>query len=119
MATRFLMLAVVYFVTGVAMGVAMAATQDFTAMPVHAHVNLLGWVSLALAGMVYRLYPAAAATRLASFHFWVYNFGLPLTLVALFFLLRGHEALRPLVGVGAVATASGVFVRAQCMDACS
>jgi cbb3-type cytochrome oxidase subunit 1 len=37
--------------------------------PVHAHLNLLGWASLALFGIVYRLYPELAARRLAAVHF--------------------------------------------------
>jgi cbb3-type cytochrome oxidase subunit 1 len=47
-------------------------------VPVHAHVLLLGWASLALAGVVYHLYPAAAGTRLARWHFWLHNGGLAL-----------------------------------------
>ena len=31
------------------MGLMMGASQDFTLRPVHVHVNLLGWTTLALA----------------------------------------------------------------------
>jgi len=43
----------------------------------------LGWASLALAGLVYHFYPAASITRLARFHFWLHNIGLPLFMVGL------------------------------------
>jgi hypothetical protein len=45
----------------------------FILAPVHAHLLLLGWASLALAGIIYHLYPAAGTTRLARIHFWAHN----------------------------------------------
>ena len=36
------------------LGIFMATSQDFTLMPAHAHLNLLGWVSMALYGLYYR-----------------------------------------------------------------
>jgi hypothetical protein len=38
-------------------------------VPVHAHLNLAGWASLALFGLTYRAYPELAATNLARYHF--------------------------------------------------
>ena len=38
---------------------------------VHTHINLVGWASLALFGVIYRLYPELAASRLALVHFWL------------------------------------------------
>jgi len=31
-------------------------------MPTHAHMNLLGWVSMALFGLIYQAFPAAGQT---------------------------------------------------------
>ncbi len=39
---------------GMGLGIFMASNQDFTLMPAHAHLNLLGWVSMALYGLYYR-----------------------------------------------------------------
>jgi hypothetical protein len=50
-------LAVLFVVTGMAMGIAMAASHDHSAMPAHAHLNLLGWVSLFLYGNYDKLHP--------------------------------------------------------------
>lgn len=61
----FLTLASLCMVAGVAMGVAMGAAHDFRFAPVHAHLNLVGWTSLALFGLVYKAYPALAGSRLA------------------------------------------------------
>ena len=64
----FLLLAAVSLVTGVSLGVYMAASHDFQLMPIHAHINLVGWASLALFGLVYRAYPELSHRRLALWH---------------------------------------------------
>jgi hypothetical protein len=66
---KFLLLAAVMLTTGVGLGIQMGIAHDFMLAPVHAHINLVGWASLALFGIVYRLYPQMAASRLAGLHF--------------------------------------------------
>jgi len=39
-----------------AWGIFMAASRDHSSMPAHAHLNLLGWVSLFLFGIYYRMH---------------------------------------------------------------
>jgi hypothetical protein len=41
-------------VAGMSLGIFMGISQDFTLTPVHAHINLLGFVSLMLYGLYYR-----------------------------------------------------------------
>lgn len=110
MGLRFLKIAVVYLVIGTLLGFAMGLAQKFVLVPVHAHVLLLGWASLALAGLVYHFYPAASTTRLARFHFWLHNIGLPLFMVGLGFLLTGNESAFLLVLVSATAVIVGVVL---------
>ncbi|GAA0723770.1 hypothetical protein [Dokdonella soli] len=93
-------LATIYFVIGVGWGIYMGASGDHSLFPVHAHINLLGWVSLALIGLIYRQFPGLATTRLAKIQFWLYNLPLPFLLLALTGLLRGNTALEPVVGIG-------------------
>jgi len=38
----------IFLVIGVAMGLHMGISQNHSAMPAHAHINLLGWVTCAL-----------------------------------------------------------------------
>lgn len=64
----FLLLAAICLVLGVSMGVFMGVTHDFTLAPVHAHMNLLGWASLALFGLAYRSYPQLGASWTATLH---------------------------------------------------
>lgn len=51
---------------GMAWGIQMSATGDRGLSPAHAHLNLLGWVSLALFATFYQLVPAAGETMLAK-----------------------------------------------------
>jgi cbb3-type cytochrome oxidase subunit 1 len=110
MGLRFLKIAVVYLVLGAILGLAMGIKQNFALVPVHAHLLLLGWASLALAGVVYHLYPAASGTRLARWHFWLHNIGLPVFMVGLGFLVTGTEAIVPVVVVAAITVLIGLVL---------
>ena len=110
MAHRFIKIAVLYLALGVSMGVVMGMTHVFTFTPVHAHLNLLGWASLALVGLVYHAYPQAAETRLATIHFWLHNVGLPPLMISLALMLAGHAAFEPVVGISSLVVAAGVMV---------
>ena len=52
-------------IAGMIWGIVMAASGDHSAMPAHAHLNLLGWVSLFLFGIFYHLHPAVDHSRAA------------------------------------------------------
>lgn len=95
-------IAAIYFVVGVSLGIYMGASGDHTLRPVHAHINLLGWASPALIGLIYRQFPEIANTTLARIQFWLYNLGVPFLLVMLAGLLLGNTSLDPVVGMGSV-----------------
>jgi cbb3-type cytochrome oxidase subunit 1 len=67
----FIFLASLFALAGMAWGIQMSISQDHTLAPAHAHNNLVGFVTMALYGIYYRLVPVAAAARLAVIHFWV------------------------------------------------
>ena len=102
--------AVVYFIMGVSLGIYMGASGDHVFIPVHAHFNLLGWVSLALIGLIYRQFPKAGSHRLATVQFWLHNAGLLVAMVLLIGLLRGNTALDPLIGVASVVIGASVVL---------
>lgn len=86
---KFLALGAAMLVVGVSMGIYMGMVHDFQLSPVHAHVNLVGWVSLSLFGIVYKLFPELQARRLAKLHFAlaapagvVFPFGIALAVLA-------------------------------------
>lgn len=109
-ATVWLKLAVVYLIAGVSLGIAMGATENFTLRPVHAHLNLLGWATLALAGLIYSVYPQAAQSRLATAHFWLHNTALPVMMASLCLLLLGNTKVVPVLAASEFVAAAGVIV---------
>jgi hypothetical protein len=108
MSNWFLRLAVLYFVIGVGLGLFMAASEDHSMFPVHAHLNLLGWVSLSLFGLFYRAFPAATGSKLAKAHFWIYLPAHAVQMVLLAMLFRGHTEIEP--ALGAVSMLVGVAI---------
>lgn len=91
LAIRCLTLAGIYLVCGLSLGMAMGIAHNFALVPVHAHINLLGWTSLAIAAAVFRLWPQTARTALARAFFWIYNLCLPVAMVSLGLMLSGYR----------------------------
>ncbi|MFS0555632.1 cytochrome-c oxidase [Brevibacillus sp. 179-C9.3 HS] len=111
MAVRFLKIAAFYFLVAVVLGLIMGITKNFAYTSVHVHLNLLGWVSMAIMGLIYYLYPHAANTKLASCHFWLHNIFLPVMQGSLFFMiLLGQESLVIGVIVGSIGLVVGILL---------
>jgi hypothetical protein len=108
MSNWLLRIATLYLAAGVTLGIAMAASHNHAEAPLHAHLNLLGFVTLTLAALWYRVQPEAADTRLAKMHLVLHNLGLPVMSGGLFFLLRGEAAAEPVVAVGSTVVAAGI-----------
>jgi hypothetical protein len=107
---RLLKIAVVYWVCGVSWGIYMGATENFTDVPVHAHLNLLGWVSLGLCGLIYAKAPHLEKSFLAKAHFWLHNLGLPPLMAAVWLIVNGHPEIGgPLAGIVSVVMGLGVL----------
>jgi len=105
-----LKLAVLYLVLGISVGIGMGASQNFTLRPVHAHINLLGWTTMALAGLIYSVFPQAGASVLARVHFWLLNLALPVMMVALSLLLFGMTAIEPVLAISEIIGAVAIVV---------
>jgi hypothetical protein len=95
--TSFLLLAVACLIVGACLGIYMGINEDFQLAPVHAHFNLVGWVSLALFGVIYRLYPELSASRLARLHFWLAAPSAPLLPVGIYLAAMHHMPLLAIV----------------------
>lgn len=107
---RWLVSAVIYFVIGVALGIVMGITGDHRIYGAHAHINMLGWVSMALFAFIYRAFPAAAVSRLAKAHFWIYSLSLPPMMIGLALMLRGHHQFEPMVAIFSLAIFASVVL---------
>lgn len=62
----FLIAAGCCLVVGTGFGIAMGIAHDFHLAPVHAHLNLVGWTTLALMGLSYRAWPQLAESRILA-----------------------------------------------------
>lgn len=78
LAFRFFFAGTIFAILGMMLGIYMAATDEHSLAPVHSHVDLIGWVSMALFGFYYHNVPEAAASRLARLQFWVSTIGMVL-----------------------------------------
>jgi len=99
--------AVVYFAAAVALGIVMGATGDHTLAAVHAHLNLLGWVTMTLFALIGMAHPAITEGPVANAQFWLHNIGVPVMLVALALRLEGHTAAEPVIGLASVVVGLG------------
>ena len=107
-AQRFIAIAIIYAILGMALGIEMGISGDHSNFPIHAHINLVGWASLALYGLIYRAFPAMADGWLAATHFWLANAGALLMAIGLYFLFaNGIEAVAI---VGSLLTILGAVV---------
>ncbi len=103
-------LAALYLVIGVAIGMAMGASQNFTLRPVHAHVNLLGWATLAISGLIYTAFPQSGTTMLARVHFWLLNLALPVMMGSLaYVLLTGDVKILPALVISEISAAVSIL----------
>ena len=109
-AMAWLKAAVVYFVIGVGMGIYMGASHDHTLKPVHAHVNLLGWASMALIGFYVLHFGDRLNRRLERIQFWLHQVGAVILLVGLSLLVLGHTAVEPVVGITSIVVGASVLL---------
>lgn len=102
--------ATLYILIGVHLGLYMAITHDFTLAPAHAHLNLVGWASLAIMGAFYALLGQDTPRRLIAANFVLSNVGVLCMVSALALILLDvapAKALGPLFGVGALGVIGG------------
>jgi hypothetical protein len=62
----FITTALLCLLVGEGLGIYMGISQDFLLVPAHAHLNLLGWVTLAAFGLMHRAYPVLAQSGVAA-----------------------------------------------------
>ena len=103
-------IAIAYLIVGITLGIVMGATQQFSMRPVHAHLNLVGWATGALAGLLYLFFPRAAESRLGKAHFVLHNLGVPVMMGSLALVLTGNMSVAPALIAGELATAASVLV---------
>ena len=107
---RFLQIGVLFALGGMGLGVWMGATENFTLRSVHAHINLLGWVSMLIYGLIYRVVPRAAEGRLPVVHFWLSLLSLIAMIPTLALFLLGNAAMAMPLGLASIGLWAGMLV---------
>jgi uncharacterized membrane protein len=105
---------------GMMLGIVMGIRQDFVLMPAHAHLNLLGFVTLFLSALYYRVVPEAALNRLARYQAIVSVIGavvFPIGIACV--VLGGHDRFEPVVVAGALTVFLGMALFAVIVFATS
>ena len=92
----------------------MGAHQDFVMAPAHAHLNLLGWVTLAIMGGFYALPGAKAAGRLAWANFVLSAGGVLVMIPMLVRLLASDSAHAAQIGPWMAIPEAMIFLGLGC-----
>jgi hypothetical protein len=91
---------------GMVWGIIMAASNDHTMMPAHAHLNLLGWATLALMGTFYAL--TGVGGRLGWVNFALSGLGVVVAIPSLTLLLAGNTAAEKGATAGSILALLGM-----------
>jgi hypothetical protein len=92
---------------GMVWGVLMAASNDHSMMPAHAHLNLMGWATLALMGTFYAL--SGRSDRLGWANYWLSTLSVVVSIPALAMLLGGNAAAEKFAIAGSVLAIVGML----------
>ncbi|HEY5816928.1 MAG TPA: hypothetical protein VIU14_00815 [Mesorhizobium sp.] len=95
---------------GMSLGIHMGINDDFTLAPAHAHLNLLGWVTMSLYGLYYRSAPATYLP-LAWFQVGTAALGFPAMAGGLgVYLATGSHDYRLFIIVGSLLTIGAMMI---------
>ena len=100
---NFILVGAVYLALGIVLGMYMGASGNHAPAVAHAHINLLGFTLMAVFGILYKLYPAMAATKIATAHFWLHLVGSFVVLVMIFALTMGWIAEAQMAPIAPIA----------------
>lgn len=114
----FLVTGPLYLAVGLPFGMYMSATNDLAFLPLHAHLNLLGFTLMMVFGLTYHMLPEAGGSALARAHFWLHQAGTLVLLVMLALFLSGRigeSAMFPVAPLAELAVLAGVLIFALAM----
>jgi cbb3-type cytochrome oxidase subunit 1 len=94
--------AVLAAIAGMLWGLHMAISDNHAAMPAHAHLNLLGWVSLFLFGIYYRLHPSLDTAKIALVQAWVWIIGTIIMAIGVGLVSTGTTSGEPIAAIGSL-----------------
>lgn len=105
---RFICISIIYALLGMTLGIIMGMKNDFALMHLHAHINLIGWVAMAIFGLIYKAFPKMAANKIATFHFYLANIAAATQLVGIYVVLT--SGFEPPVIIGSLLTVISMII---------
>ena len=105
---NYILLGLVWVLVGMVFGVWLGASNHLNYANSHAHLNLLGFVTSVLFGLLHWAYPALAQSRLAIWQFAIYEIGVALLVIGKILVDGGKQTL--FLEVGSLATIAGALL---------
>jgi hypothetical protein len=102
--------AVIFALCGLGLGIGMAMSQNHLLKGAHAHINLVGWVSLFLFSMYYRAYPRVDASRLALVQVGTWVFGGALLTIGVTLIYGVGPQYEPFAAVGSLIVFASLLI---------
>lgn len=105
--------AALYAMIGVCWGLAMSISKDHATYSAHAHLNMLGWISLALMGTFYAVLGQGVANWVKLVNFSLSNLGVICMISGLYLYLgqKGPASIfGPLLAVGGLSVVAGFLL---------
>jgi cbb3-type cytochrome oxidase subunit 1 len=106
----FILMGISYAILGMGLGIWMGINQDFGYAHLHAHINLIGWASMALFGLIYRAFPKLVESRVAMPQFLLSAVGTPIFMVGIPLAQSETTILLAVVGSFMVLTSMVLFL---------
>lgn len=80
------------------LGIVMGIRQDFQLVPVHAHINLVGFAAHCVFGLIYNTWPILKESAMAVAQFWLFVVGSPLLMVGITIATKTNNVTLAIVG---------------------
>ncbi len=104
-------IASIYMMIGLVIGLIMGLSGSHALATVHSHMILLGWVTMAITGLVYIVRPGCADSKLTNLYFWLHNIGLPIMMFGLALSYGyGNAQAEKATGIGSIIVLLALFV---------
>ena len=102
--------AVLFVLAGMVWGLQMAISNDHSAFPAHAHLNLLGFVSLFLFGFYYRIHPSLDQSRTAFIQVSIWIVGTIILAIGVALVHTGHGGGDPIAAIGSFIVLAAMLI---------
>jgi hypothetical protein len=106
----FIGLGLIFLVIGMGFGIWMGITQSFQYADVHAHWNLVGFVTSTLYGLIHRAYPKLASSRLTWPQCVIHVTGVLIFAPGIFFAITMHQEIGAIIGSLLILSAALMFM---------